>query len=178
MYCPNCGKKVQESWNVCSECGYFLVRKNVDVNSSIDLYMEQLQKNRQKELIGQCIAAFWIVVLCGLVVINNIGYQSILGIFITCVLVMLVIVAVYNAVAEYFGIYKAGEKLNKYCKLKMDVGHAEAIKIMEQAGNSKEGYTMLKTGVKGGYEITKDFIKGILGFVCSVLLLIIVISLC
>ena len=182
MFCGKCGKQVAYDSNWCPFCGEkMLIPQKLEkeiCNNEYDSYEDGLEKKKKIEEKGIFISIFLGIIICGVAIVNNWGYRDFSEIVIICILVVLSIAAIYNAMAESMGVYKAGENLEKYRRLKVDIGRTEAIKTMEESMRTKEGYTMLKSGIKGGFELTKALIKGIMGLIGTILLAIIAISLC
>ena len=203
MKCVNCGAENQNDV-ICQECG-FLLEENIECvdkkdeynmykseskikkdesiktdndSSVVDSYEKELEKKKEIEDICGIIAGIIWLGLCGTIVKNNWGYRDFEEVLILCIIITAIVVAVCNAIDACLGVYKAGENLERYIKLKKEVGRVEAIKVMEQTTNGQNGFVMLNAGIKGGFSFAKAGIKGILGFVITILLLIIAVSLC
>ena len=139
MECINCGSK-EQTGSFCSICGTKIgsgtsnaSRKNSD--AEYDSYEKVLEEKKRSERRAKAVTSIFSVVMCLIAIWNNWGYREFGEIVVICMLTIVVVIAVYNAIAAKMGFYKAEEYLKKYVLLKKEMGSAKAIKIMEETIN-------------------------------------------
>lgn len=68
MFCEQCGKKVDEKWNVCPNCGAQIYSEKIEANNRTKEKGNTVKKSRLKKV------WLWIlIVICGIFVISVVG---------------------------------------------------------------------------------------------------------
>lgn len=189
MFCPNCGCSVNETDLYCPQCGVSLQNKIRDCNTitneeinrngekEYDEYEYLLRKKTKLENIFKIVYVIVSIVICWEYYQNNKWYEDTTTLIITCVIFGAVLYAIYGVLAALFGVYGAEKYLKKYLELKKEIGKMEAVKMIELTYHPEKGFTFMKSGLKGTAWGVGSCLQSMIGFVLSIIVIILLMSL-
>lgn len=188
--CPNCGSLLESGTRYCPNCGnaldygngivpeqnvipHMASEQNVD-----DKYEKDLDAKAQMEKLGNIISFTIIGFLCLLLYMRNRNSSDLSEIAIMCGIVSFIVLAIYGVVAGAMGFYGAGKYLEKYQKMKQEIGKTEAIKMIEQQYDPTKGFSLMKGGVNTAGGVVSGCFSSIVGFAVTIIAVILLMAFC
>lgn len=193
--CPNCGNLLELESRYCPNCGHALgssiesVRNGIQSMSGVvnhmetghnkdDMYEKNLDAKAQMEKLGNIISFTIIGFLCLLLYMRNRDSSSIDEIVLMWAVMAFAVFAIYGVIAGVMGFYGAGRYLDKYQKMKQEIGKVEAIKMIEQQYDPTKGFSLMKGGVNTAGGVVSGCFSSIVGFAITIIAIILLMAFC